>query len=569
MKNLLYICITAASLLLISCEDFLDTKNLTKKDTSNYPQTVTDAKQMITGIYADLSYGAASPQTSFFYAAELASDDRFGGGGENDKLMQALDLLMNNGPSMLEQFWKDRYRGIFRANMAIATLDNCTGYDNDAQKNQMKGEAYFLRAFFYYELASYYGQVPLVVTTDPVNLPKATADQLYAQIASDLKSAIELMPSTPYTSVEAGHATKWAAEAMMARVFMFYTGFYAKADLPLVGGTTMTKAQVVTYVEDCIAHSGQSLVPDFRNLWAYTNKYTVNDYAYTKGKGLKWVEDDGAVNPETMFAIKFSNFPSWSTSIGYSNQYVLHFGLRGGQAYDKTFPYGQGWGAGPVNPTLWSDWKTAEPTDIRRVASIIEIPTELPTYAKGGWSDFVQETDYWQKKYTPVSAKNADGTYASSYSVPMYATADNFQLDNTQDMVLIRFADVLLMHSELTGTATSMNLVRKRAGLPDKAYSLAALQNERRWELAFEGTRWNDIRRWGIAADLLDKQVGVPCYFKGVAEVTKAFGGGYKARYNATKGFFPIPENQIALSQGILVQNDGWGTSAAEYTGWK
>ncbi|MCX6239644.1 MAG: RagB/SusD family nutrient uptake outer membrane protein [Bacteroidia bacterium] len=569
MKNLLYICITAASLLLISCEDFLDTKNLTKKDTSNYPQTVTDARQMITGIYADLSYGTASPHTSFFYAAELASDDRFGGGGENDKLMQALDLLMNNGSSMLQDFWNVRYRGIFRANMAIATLDNCTGYDNDAQKNQMKGEAYFLRAFFYYELASYYGQVPLVVTTDPVNLPKATPEQLYAQIASDLKMAIELMPSTPYTSVEAGHATKWAAQALLARVYLFYTGFYAKADLPLVGGTTMTKAQVVTYVEDCIAHSGQSLVPDFRNLWAYTNKYTVNDYAYTKGKGLKWVEDDNAVNPETMFAIKFSNFPSWSTSIGYSNQYVLHFGLRGGQAYDKTFPYGQGWGAGPVNPTLWNDWKTAEPTDMRRVASIIEIPTELPTYAKGGWSDFVQETDYWQKKYTPVSAKNADGTYASSYSVPMYATADNFQLDNTQDLVLIRFADVLLMHSELTGTATSMNLVRKRAGLPDKAYSLAALQNERHWELAFEGTRWNDIRRWGIAGDLLDKQVGVKCYFKGVAEVTKAFGGGYKARYTATKGFFPIPENQIALSQGILVQNDGWGTSAAEYTGWK
>jgi len=68
---------------------------------------------------------------------------------------------------------------------------------------------------------------------------------------------------------------------------------------------------------------------------------------------------------------------------------------------------------------------------------------------------------------------------------------------------------------------------------------------------------------------LLDKQTGVPCYTKGVASVTKAFGGGYKARYNATKGFFPIPEAQIALSEGILVQNDGWGTNAAEYTGWK
>ena len=64
MKNLVYICITAASLLLMSCEDFLDTKNLTKKDTSNYPQTVTDAQQMITGIYSNLNYAAAAPGSS-------------------------------------------------------------------------------------------------------------------------------------------------------------------------------------------------------------------------------------------------------------------------------------------------------------------------------------------------------------------------------------------------------------------------------------------------------------------------------------------------------------------------
>jgi len=569
MKNLVYICITAASLLLMSCEDFLDTKNLTKKDTSNYPQTVTDAQQMITGIYSNLNYAAAAPGSSSFFVAELAADDRFGGGGENDKMWQALDLMMNAGPSMLQDFWNVRYKGIFRTNMAIATLDNCTGFENDEQKNQMKGEAYFMRAFFYFDLASLYGQVPLVVTTDPVNLPKATPEQLYAQIASDLKNAIEMMPSKPYTSVAAGHATKWAAEAMMARVYLFYTGFYGKTDLPLVDGTAVTKAQVVAYTEDCLKNSGQSLVPDFRNLWAYTNKYTVEDYSYTKGKGLKWVENDGGVNPETMFSIKFSNFPSWGTTIGYSNQYALYFGLRGGQDYPKTFPYGQGWGSGPVNPTLWNDWKSAEPTDLRREASIIDIPAELPKYTKGGWADFVQETDYWQKKYSPVTAKKADGTVASSYSVLMYETPDNMQLDNTQDMVLLRLADVYLMQSELTETNTSMNIVRKRAGLDDKPYTLANLQNERRWELAFEGTRWNDIRRWGIAADILDKQSGVACYFKGVADVTKSFGGGYKARYNATKGFFPIPEAQIALSDGVLIQNEGWGPAAAEYTGWK
>ncbi len=568
MKKLLYI-LTASALLFTSCEDFLDTKNLTKKDTSNYPETVGDAEQMLTAIYSNLNYAAGSPQTSYFYAAELASDDRFGGGGENDKLMQSLDLLMNNGSSMLESFWSTRYQGIFRANMALETLDNCQGWESDAQKNQFKGEAHFLRALYYFEMASFYGEVPLVVATAPVNLPKATADEIYAQIAFDLKNAIEMMPSTPYTSVESGHATKWAAEALMARVYLFYTGFYGKAELPVAGGGSIAKAQVVTWVEDCIANSGHKLVADYRNLLPYTNKYTVEDYAFTKGKSLKWVEDDGGINPESLFAIKFSNFPSWSTSIGYSNQYALHFGLRGGQSYANTYPFGQGWGAGPVSPVLWNDWKAAEPTDMRREASIINLPVELPNYAKGGWVDFVQETDFWCKKNVPVTAKNADGSYASSYSVLMYGTDEDFQLDNTMDITLIRLADVYLMHSELTGTNTYMNKVRQRAGLADVAYSLTALQNERRWELAFEGVRWNDIRRWGIAGDLLQNQIGQPCYFKGVAETTKAFGGGYKARYEATKGFFPIPDNQISLSQGVLVQNAGWGTPAAEYTGWK
>ncbi|MCY1722944.1 RagB/SusD family nutrient uptake outer membrane protein [Prolixibacteraceae bacterium Z1-6] len=572
MKNLLFILVFAVSLLLISCEDFLDSSNYTKKDTSNYPETVEDAEQMITGVYSNLNYSSAEPQKSYFYAAELAADDRFGGGGENDKLMQALDMLMNYQTDMLGSFWEVRYTGIFRANMAIETLDNCTGYDSEDQKNQMKGEAYFLRAFYYYEMASLFGQVPLVVATAPVNNPKASPEELYGQMASDLKTAIELMPDKPFTSVGAGHATKWAAQALMARVFLFYTGFYETDALPLLDKTgavsgSVSKSEVVGWLEDCIANSGHDLVDDFREIWAYSNRYTVEDYDYTKGQDLVWVENDNAVNPETMFSIKYSNFPSWETTIGYSNQYVLHFGIRGGQDIKKTFPFGQGWGAGPVSPVIWNNWENAEPDDLRREASIINIPNELPDYTKGGWADMIQETDFWQKKYSPVTAIDQDSSYWNSYSVLMYGTEDNMQLNNTQDLILIRYADVLLMHSELTETATNMNKVRARAGLEDKPYSLENIQKERRWELAFEGLRWNDIRRWGIAPTVLDGQIGQKVYTRGNDDVNKAFGGGYSSRYAETKGFFPIPETQISLSEGVLIQNDGWGTSAAEYNG--
>ncbi len=82
---------------------------------------------------------------------------------------------------------------------------------------------------------------------------------------------------------------------------------------------------------------------------------------------------------------------------------------------------------------------------------------------------------------------------------------ENMQLNNIHDLVLIRFADVLLMQSELKKDVAGINEVRKRAGLnPIAAYSEEALRNERRWELACEGTRWNDLRRWHIAAAALE-----------------------------------------------------------------
>ena len=107
------------------------------------------------------------------------------------------------------------------------------------------------------------------------------------------------------------------------------------------------------------------------------------------------------------------------------------------------------------------------------------------------------------------------------------------------------------MQSELKENTDGINRVRERAGLsPISSYSLQALQNERRWELAFESIRWNDIRRWHIAADALEKQVNVKVYTNGVEDTNKAHNGGYAARYNATAGFFKIPESEVDMSNG-------------------
>jgi len=377
-----------------------------------------------------------------------------------------------------------------------------------------------------------------------------------------------------------GHVTKWAAEALLARVYLFYTGFYGKDALPLLAadGTisgSISKAEVVTGLEDCIANSGQSLVTDYRSLWAYTNTLSKKDYPYAKDAPA-WVKD--GTNPETVFSIKFSHLASWATTTGYSNQYMLFFAIRGSGAanqYKNLYPFGQGWGAGPVSPKLWKEWKDAEPTDPRREASILD-GSQTTDYLYGADKQ-MEESGFWSKKViatTGVKTYNTDGTLNALYNSFTSSTeyygdgaADDFQLAHEVDLNVIRFSDVLLMQSELTGTADKMNIVRARAGLPAVAYSVTALRNERRWELAFEGTRWSDIRRWGIAKEALSNQLGADIWNRGVATTMKNQGTGYSARYDATKGFMPIPQSEIDLSNGVLTQNAGWDQSAL-YVSW-
>lgn len=569
MKNILYI--VAVLVFFSSCEDFLDTKNYTKKDTSNYPISLEDAEQMIAGIYATQILVSSSVEQTYYYAGELASDERFGGGGENDKKMQAYDKLMANEVNFMANFWRYRYQGIFRANMGLETIDNCEGFTSDEQKNQMKGEIYFLRGYFYHDLVEAFEGVPLVLKTEAENLPRAEADAIYAQIAYDLKTAIEMMPSKPYTSVESGHATKWDAEALMARVFLFYTGFYDKESLPLsdaegnISGS-ITKDQVITWLEDCINNSSHSLVNDYRSLWPYSNQWTAPDYPFIEN--VRWA-GDGHSNPEKMFSIKHSTMAEWTnTQYAYSNSYALHFSLRANNGGEGTFPFGQGWGAGPVNTTIWNEWKQAEPNDMRREASILDGTTESANY-QWGQDMQVEETGYWSKKVLNVQAYTDNGELRKSFGSIAWGAKDDVALNNPTDLPLIRFADVLLMHSELKQDVTGINRVRSRAGLDAVAgYSLEALKKERRFELCFEGRRWADIRRWGDAPALLEKQIGVDIRNRGVDAKMKTFGSGLRSRYEITRGFFPIPESQIELSEGVLVQNPGWGTSDALYQGW-
>ena len=453
---------------LTGCENFLDSQNLTKKDTSNYPQTPDDAEQLLTGVYSML--GRCEPLGFTYFISELMSDNCFGGGDQADRSCKAMDQFKKSSEDMFRWSWRARYMGIYRSNFLMEQLP-AIAWDSQEQRDKIEGEARLLRAFFYFDLSIMFGEVPLVTTPEAVNIPKSPADETYAFIASDLLAAIEKIPAVDVPSMprsENGRMTRWAAEALLARVWLFYTGYYNKDSLPTADGGAVTRKQVQDYVADCIANSGHDLLSDFRNLWPYSH---VQDYKYTSENGLDWAGDG---NIEEVLAIKYSTLGTWDVVQQKCNQICLYYGVRGQSNYAYTFPFGQGWGFGPVNPKLWEDWDDA---DIRKKGSIIDCTdkSEMRLFLKGG-GNASEETFYVNKKHCPINVYT-DQTKQNvvNYSVPLYGmTETNFQLNNTQDIILIRFSDVLLMGAELgcPDAQAYFDRVRNRAGLPSRPATL-------------------------------------------------------------------------------------------------
>jgi len=598
MKNTIkYISALALStMVLAGCEKFLDTVSYTESNTSNYPASEKDAMQLVTGIYAALNEASYDPSAHSFIVNLTSSDECFGGGGQDDYEIQAYDHLLYFEPNAQIDFWTPYYAGITRANMAIANLDKV----EDVQlRNQLLGEAYFLRSYFLFDLTTQFGEIPLVATV-PNSVSEAAAypapgtiEEIYGNIAAGLKKAIEIMPDNTWNNCISGlrHATKWDAEALLARVYLFYTGFYSDKEsksittLPLVdfetnelASETVSKDYVVTKLEDCIAHSGHELASDFRLMWPYMNSATKVDYVYAQGVEGTWLTDD--INPEEMFSICYSNMASSSRNRNKFDQYL---GVRKRSNYEvNAFPFSRGYGMATVNPYVWEQWEIEEPGDIRKAASIYSVNEEMadPTLYTWGNDQQMEETGFWQKKYQAYGAMVNGSFFLEFSSIPEYGGTgvDLGRGYSMQNVQVIRFADVLLMHSELTDGKviyegkSGMNAVRARAGLVDKAYSTEAIRMERKHELAFEGIRWNDMRRYGKAYCIaaLKTQLGQPIKNNNSEWlVMKDQGAGYEARYNATYGFRPFPASEVSLSAGVLKQNAGWTDASAQYTNWK
>jgi len=569
MKKLIYFIAIVTMVITTSCGDkFLDTDNLYGKSLETYYSTPTDIEEAMAGVYnAIYTAGVHSNET---VAANLMSDMMLGGGGPDDKSAKYVDNFEDPAEDTYRDMWTQSYNGIARANAIIektAEADFSIYFNSPEEaetfKNQAIGEALFMRAFFYFRLAKFFGGVPLIVAIDdPKDVARSTYTETFAQIASDLKLAIETMPEISFSNIptsQYGHANKWVAQAYLGRAYLYYTGYMTNiegastSELPLTDGSSLSASDVAAYLDDCIQNSGYALASDFRNLWpySYVNQSagtTVLPWAETEG--LSWVGQDGhsptfgTGNYETMFVQRFS-FGDWGWSNGniYTNRFALFAGIRD----NSMTPFGQGWGWCTVNPTLWNSWDDEDP---RKQGSILELGeaaqgTDSYEADKGD-----HETGFFNKKYISIQHPDEEGSVVGMF-VQLYDWSNtDMQLMHAQDFIFMRFADVLLMHSEITETADGMNAVRSRAGLPAIGYSLDAIKNERLHEFAFEGLRWFDLVRWGDVNTAFNSTINVR---------NSGIPATYSANYRTeTKGLVPIPETEVRLSNGVYEQNPGW-----------
>lgn len=530
--NIYFLLIFSVAILLGGCEDFLETDMLSGTSEENYYEDADDAATALVGCYDGLQRVWASG-VSFPVLSSVLSDNCFGGTGASDGYSyQMLDEFdPTRSPSSVNVFednWSAYYTAIYRCNVLLQEMDDIDWGDDEDLRYEYEAETKFIRAFCYFDMIRMFGNIPLLEEPTTDNLPQADPDSVYMLIASDLTYAIENLDSDAWSQSWAddndGRVTKWAAESLMGRVFLYYTGYYSQSTLPTQTGE-VTQSQALEYLEDVITNSGHSLLDDYATLWPAAS---VDDYA---GEG----------NAETIFSIKYTYTSDYDGNVD-GNQWMVMYGMRGINSY----PYGQGWGAATV---LKSFWNTFDDEDTRKVASIISVDDEgIEDLDISGQREY---TGYYVKKYSPMSDESGN-------SLAVNLGGLNFQIGQYQDFVAIRYADVLLMAAELgSGSAQDyFNQVRQRAygdNYVQKTMSQSLLREERRLEFAFEGIRFWDLLRYGLSdADAAISVSGIEVYNGGTA-TTKSI-----TFDTEMEGLQQIPQTEITLSGGLLQQNTGW-----------
>ncbi len=486
---------TIASVLLIlplaGCTDFLQKNPQGELTQEVFPSTPSDVLLATNAVYSTIRDWYFN--SGGYPILDIMSDDSHKGSNPNDQLTTVGpydNFKITATADGLDRWWSTLYEGIKRANVVIEKVPAVVM--DEKVKNECIAEAKFLRAIYYFDLVRAWGGVPIVTTvTPPLQLARASKDEVYQLIVEDLGFAIQNLPlRSAQTLDNRGRATKGSAQALMAKVALFQGLFITSEEQALE-----------------VIHSGEyDLEP-----------------VYTDANGVK-----GEHGIESVFEVGAMQVEGTA-----GDQYANTQGVRGTP--------NRGWGFNRPSEELRNSFEAGDP---RLDATIIDLGETLDgvkIIGDGTTPDF----EYDDK---------GNITQRECYNQKVWVPGNNTITQWGHNRRLIRYADVLLIAAEALNENNKpadalvyLNKVRQRARggnpaiLPDitetgKANLRKIIMEERRHELAMEGHRFWDLVRTGMAGEVL----GPVGFVVGKNEL------------------LPIPQTEIDISQGILVQNPNW-----------
>jgi hypothetical protein len=521
---LLLLVLTAGCVVLMtSCKKFLDKQPVSTLSPVNYYTDSSDVATALAGVYnilaletmwggqIEIRHNASTDESWFSYTTFPTGPFWYN--------------YTTTDPYVLNM-WTNCYSGIERANTLLSNLDHAN--IDTAEKSTVRGETLFLRAFYYFTLAQYFGDVPLKLTpstsVNNVNLARTPVKDVYAQILTDMQTAEGLVQ----TSAQNGNTeriSKSTVEGILARVCLTMAGQpvndvskYADAlawtqKVVNSGLHSLDTAYKQIYINEC------QDIDDWKECIWETGQWGNNNDANRIG---------GRIGNEN--GVKCSS--STPATVGYAYGFIS-------ATYNLYFLYGKG--------DLRRDWAISTYT---LNAAGTKANIAATTY-------YVRNCAKWRREY------ELDKPLNKNY------TPTNFPM--------LRYADVLLMEAEAENevngpTATAydaLNQVRRRGyGLPVNTVSATAdmtpglgkdafrdsLQNERARELCFEGLRKPDLIRWGLFLTAMQNQV---IEFNTHAASTYQYAAQAAARVAPRYLLYPIPSSEISLNK-LMTQNPGW-----------
>ncbi|GAB2544072.1 RagB/SusD family nutrient uptake outer membrane protein [Spirosoma aerophilum] len=437
-------------------QDFLTAVPETALSSATFFKTEADFQQAVNGAYVPLRFIF---NERAWILGEMHSDNTY---YARNILFGAVDPTENiadfavptaNGvtanDNVLQQYRYD-YQIIARTNQVLALIDNVQ-FTVPATKDNLKGQALFLRAFAYFELVRYFGKVPMhlipVVGRLDAALPLASTEEIYTQIIKDVTEATKLLPNK--AKQEAGRATSGAAKTLLANVYIVQKKW----------------AEAETLMKDVVTNDGYTLTPDYNNAFSFSTSNKNNAESVFE---VQYLEGSAGLNGNLIYRIVPTPITAAELApiTGTSNAQSL-------SGENNNIP----------TPDIIAAY---EPGDKRKDISIGYVTL----------SQSLRENKvypYIKKLARPHALHNNTGT---NWHVYRYAE------------VLLFLAEALNEQGKTGEAATYLNQVRTRAGLAattatSQAAMRTAIYQERRVELAFENKRWFDLVRTGRVKEVI------------------------------------------------------------------